>query len=167
MTHLPSAQAAAVAEARRKEQAEREAARKAKEEAAAAAAASGEAPPAPVEEPAKKDGEDGDDDEDKGPKPVGNGDTTDRYTWTQQLAELQVVVPAEKLGVEPGQLKSKMLSIEIKKQHLKVGLKGKELLIDNELFAQAAPSAPNPSITRDSAAVTSLLLQLTCGVPAR
>ena len=38
---------------------------------------------------------------------------------------------------------------------------------DNELFAQAAPSAPNPSITRDSAAVTSLLLQLTCGVPAR
>jgi hypothetical protein len=45
---------------------------------------------------------------------VGNGGKTDKYTWTQQLADLSVVVP-----VPPG-TKTKMLDIKITNNRLKV-----------------------------------------------
>jgi hypothetical protein len=45
---------------------------------------------------------------------LGNGGKTDKYTWTQQLADLSVVVP-----VPPG-TKTKMLDIKITNNRLKV-----------------------------------------------
>ena len=62
-----------------------------------------------------------------------NGGSTDRYTWTQTLSDLQVVISADQLGVPNGQLKAKMLTIDIKKKSLKVAVKGKDALIDGEL----------------------------------
>jgi hypothetical protein len=130
-------QAAKQAEARRKEQAEREAARKAKEEAAKANGE--EAPQEEKKEEEKKKKEDDDDDDDddsKGAKPIGNGGVTDKYSWTQTLSELQVVISAEQLGLAGVSMKGKMLDIDIKKKALKIGVKGKEPLIDGELHQQ-------------------------------
>jgi hypothetical protein len=138
-------QAAEQAEARRKEQEERAAARRAKEEAAGAASSSGttavdssastDAVKDGTEEKDEKKGDDVDDDDDegKGAKPINNGGTTDRYIWSQTLSDLQVVIASESLGVPSGQLKAKMLTIDIKKNHLKVAVKGKDALIDGEL----------------------------------
>mmetsp|Transcript_15199 Transcript_15199/g.30508 ORF Transcript_15199/g.30508 Transcript_15199/m.30508 type:complete len:321 (+) Transcript_15199:44-1006(+) len=121
------------AEARKKEQAEREEARKKKE---AEAAANGE-PEKPKEPEKKEDDDDDDDEESKGlAKPVHNGGITDRYTWTQTLSELQVSVSAEQLGLAGTPLKAKMLDVDIKKKALKVGVKGKEPLINGELHQQ-------------------------------
>lgn len=39
----------------------------------------------------KKDGDkEGEDSDEKGPVPVGNGGTTDQYSWTQTLSEVEV-----------------------------------------------------------------------------
>lgn len=56
----------------------------------------------------------------------GNGGKTNTYIWTQTLSEVEVRVPVPK-----GTL-SRQLNVEIKKTRLKVGLKGKEPLIDGE-----------------------------------
>lgn len=48
------------------------------------------------------------------PVAIGNGGKTDKYVWTQQLADLNVVVP-----VPPG-TKTKMLDIKISNNRLKV-----------------------------------------------
>jgi len=138
--------AAEQAEARKKEQEEREAARRAKEESAKDGAAGAkeiggselasnqaEVSESKEEEKPKDDKEDDEDDQGTGEKPVHNGGSTERYTWTQTLADLQVVISSEQLGVPSGQLKAKMLAIDIKKKALKVGVKGKEPLIDGEL----------------------------------
>ena len=65
--------------------------------------------------------------EDNTPPPVGNGGTTDNYVWTQTLSELNVnfTVP---IGT-----KSKMIDVEIKNQHLRVGLKGQEPIVNGPL----------------------------------
>jgi hypothetical protein len=49
------------------------------------------------------------------------------YRWRQTLQELTVTVPV------PAGTKSRDLTVEIKKTRLKVGLKGKEPIIDDEL----------------------------------
>jgi hypothetical protein len=69
------------------------------------------------------------DEADKGKlKPnYGNGSQTDKYSWTQTLSELEVQVPV------PEGTKSRSLTVEIKAKHLKVGLKGEQPLIDDEL----------------------------------
>ena len=46
------------------------------------------------------------------------------YKWTQTLEEADVNVPI------PGNLKSRDLVVELKKQHLKVQVKGQEAIID-------------------------------------
>jgi len=116
-------------ELRRKEQQEREEAR--------AKATSSEPQDADsaakVSDEKKKDEDEEGDDEGTGQKPVNNGGTTDRYTWSQSLSDLQVVISAEQLGIAKGQLKSKMLAIDIKKKNLKIAVKGKDPLIDGEL----------------------------------
>jgi len=58
----------------------------------------------------------------------GNGGITDRYVWTQQLAELSVVV-AVPIGT-----RSRELSVEIGKKRLKVGVKGKAPIVEGELY---------------------------------
>ncbi|XP_052187690.1 protein BOBBER 1-like [Diospyros lotus] len=58
----------------------------------------------------------------------GNGLDLDNYSWSQTLQEVTVNIP-----VPPG-TKSRFIACEIKKNHLKVGLKGQPPIIDAELF---------------------------------
>ena len=59
-------------------------------------------------EAAKDEGDDAEkDDDDKEPPPPGNGMVLDNYSWTQQLGDLQVVVPV------PEGTKGKMLTVDI------------------------------------------------------
>uniref|UniRef100_A0A915DTM8 Nuclear migration protein nudC n=1 Tax=Ditylenchus dipsaci TaxID=166011 RepID=A0A915DTM8_9BILA len=63
----------------------------------------------------------------------GNGSDSDNYSWTQTLSELEIQV---RFGELDFPLKSKELDVQIEKQYIKVGLKGKEPLIEGNLFAQ-------------------------------
>ncbi|OVA14982.1 CS domain [Macleaya cordata] len=52
----------------------------------------------------------------------------DNYSWTQSLQEVTVNIPV------PHGTKSRLVACEIKKNHLKVGLKGQPPIIDGDLF---------------------------------
>ena len=65
--------------------------------------------------------------EDNSPAPVGNGGTTERYTWTQTLDELHVYIP-----VSPT-LKSKEVSVKLSLQHLFVKIQDK-VFIDQDFL---------------------------------
>merc|ERR1719239_1385755 len=73
--------------------------------------------------------EDEEDEADKGKmKPNdGNGADLDKYSWTQTLQEIELRIP---LG---GAYKSKDLNVSIEKKHIKIGIKGKEPIIDRDL----------------------------------
>ncbi|XP_057507996.1 protein BOBBER 2-like [Actinidia eriantha] len=58
----------------------------------------------------------------------GNGLDMDNYSWGQSLQEVTINIP-----VPPG-TKSRFITCEIKKNHLKVGLKGQPPIIDGEMF---------------------------------
>merc|ERR1712203_1049021 len=89
------------------------------------------ASPPPVEKKGeeKKEEDDDEDEADKGKmKPNdGNGADLDKYSWTQTLQEIELRVP---LG---GAYKSKDLTVSIEKKHIKIGVKGKEPMIDGDL----------------------------------
>jgi len=78
----------------------------------------------------KPDDDDDEDEKDKGKlKPnSGNGCDLANYKWTQTLAEIELRVP---LNIN---LKSGDVKIELKKRHLKVGLKNQPPIIDAETF---------------------------------
>ncbi|KAL5726995.1 hypothetical protein ACHQM5_000233 [Ranunculus cassubicifolius] len=59
----------------------------------------------------------------------GNGLDFENYSWTQTLHEATVIVPV------PHGTKSRSVVCEIKKNHLKIGLKGEPPIIDGDLFA--------------------------------
>ncbi|KAL8049468.1 hypothetical protein ABFX02_06G022400 [Erythranthe guttata] len=59
---------------------------------------------------------------------TGNGLDMDNYSWGQSLQEVNISVP-----VPPG-TKSRFIVCEIKKNHIKVGLKGQPPVLDGELF---------------------------------
>ncbi|PPD92202.1 hypothetical protein GOBAR_DD10877 [Gossypium barbadense] len=63
----------------------------------------------------------------------GNGLDLENYSWTQSLHEVTVNVPV------PSGTRSKLVACEIKKNHLKVGLKGQPPIIDGELFQAVKP----------------------------
>jgi len=63
------------------------------------------------------------------------------YKWTQTLEEADVTVPI------PGNLKARDLVVDLKKTHLKVGVKGQEPIIDGDF--------PHPIQTDDSTWVLS------------
>ena len=66
--------------------------------------------------------------ENKGAIPnSNNGGQTDTYSWEQSLAELTVNIPI------PAGTTSKQLTVDIQKEHLKVGVKGQPLIIDGKL----------------------------------
>ncbi|KAJ7965356.1 Protein BOBBER 1 [Quillaja saponaria] len=62
-----------------------------------------------------------------------NGLDLENYSWTQSLQEVTVNVPV------PNGTKSRFVVCEIKKNHLKVGLKGQSPIIDGELFRPVRP----------------------------
>ena len=63
--------------------------------------------------------EEGKEEESKGQLPnSGNGGRTDKYVWEQTLGEVTVNIEI------PEGTTSKMLTVDIQKTHLKVGLKG-------------------------------------------
>ncbi|KAK1392234.1 CS domain-containing protein [Heracleum sosnowskyi] len=59
---------------------------------------------------------------------AGNGLDMENYSWTQSLQEVTINIPVP-LGT-----KSRSISFEMKKKHLKVGLKGQPPIIDGELY---------------------------------
>ncbi|KAK9724801.1 hypothetical protein RND81_05G099500 [Saponaria officinalis] len=62
-----------------------------------------------------------------------NGLDLENYSWGQSLQEVNVTVP-----VPPG-TKSRFIVCEIKKNHIKVGLKGQPPIIDGELYKPVKP----------------------------
>ncbi|TVU11934.1 hypothetical protein EJB05_45545 [Eragrostis curvula] len=120
---------------------EREAKRKAQEAERAAKAAAAPAPaPAPAPTPAKSSEEKAESSVEKQDKMevdkeesnvrqpnAGNGLDLEKYSWTQQLPEVNITVPV------PQGTKSRSVVCEIKKDRLKVGLKGQPPIIDGEL----------------------------------
>ncbi|XP_027332679.1 protein BOBBER 1-like isoform X2 [Abrus precatorius] len=63
----------------------------------------------------------------------GNGLDLEKYSWTQTLQEVNVSVPV------PTGTKSRFVICEIKKNHLKVGLKGQPPIIDGEVYRPVKP----------------------------
>ena len=88
---------------------------------------------------ADKDGDGGEEEEeeeeeeDKGPKLKGNGGSTDNYTWTQTLKEVNVLVP-----IRAG-IRGKHMDVVIKKGKIKVAIKGEEPLLAGELHKNVKP----------------------------
>ncbi|KDP22144.1 hypothetical protein JCGZ_25975 [Jatropha curcas] len=58
----------------------------------------------------------------------GNGLDLEKYSWTQTLQEVTVQIPV------PSGTKSRFVVCDIKKNHLKVGLKGQPPIIEGELY---------------------------------
>ncbi|KFK29309.1 hypothetical protein AALP_AA7G116200 [Arabis alpina] len=63
----------------------------------------------------------------------GNGLDFEKYSWTQNLQEVTVNIPI------PCGTKSRSVTCEIKKNRLKVGLKGQDPIIDEQLFNSVKP----------------------------
>lgn len=62
----------------------------------------------------------------------GNGCNLETYQWTQTLEEVEIKIPFNTTF----DLKSRDVVVNIAKKHLKVGLKGKPLIIDGEICAE-------------------------------
>lgn len=105
---------------------EEEAIRKQAEEAVKAM------PTPPVNE--EKEGEEAEDpaDKDKVLPNAGNGCDLPNYQWTQTLSEVEIKIP-----LRTGRpMKAKDLNVEIKKNHLIVGVRGQTPIIDGDLYAE-------------------------------
>ncbi|XP_019088540.1 PREDICTED: LOW QUALITY PROTEIN: protein BOBBER 2-like [Camelina sativa] len=63
----------------------------------------------------------------------GNGLDFEKYSWGQNLQEVTINVPV------PAGTKSWSVTCEIKKNRIKIGLKGQELIIDGEFFHPVKP----------------------------
>lgn len=63
--------------------------------------------------------EESNEDKDKLSPNAGNGCDLEKYSWIQTLQEIDLKIPA------PANIKSRDVIVEIKKKHLKVGIKGK------------------------------------------
>uniref|UniRef100_A0A1I8AY37 CS domain-containing protein n=1 Tax=Meloidogyne hapla TaxID=6305 RepID=A0A1I8AY37_MELHA len=61
---------------------------------------------------------------------AGNGCDLENYQWTQTLGELEICVPFKSVGFP---LKAKDLIVDVKRKHLKIGIKGHQPIIDGEL----------------------------------
>ncbi|XP_024527347.1 protein BOBBER 1 [Selaginella moellendorffii] len=60
---------------------------------------------------------------------AGNGADLEKYSWTQTLSELTVQIPVAK------EIKARDIVCDIKKNHLKAGLKGQPPILEGDLYA--------------------------------
>lgn len=86
-----------------------------------------------IEEIVEKDTEAKADEEDNTPPPLGNGGSTDDYTWTQTLQAVEIFVP-----VKPG-TKAKEVVCDIGTSTFKVGLKGESLIRNAKFHDKVKP----------------------------
>lgn len=87
-------------------------------------------PATAIKEPEDQKMKESNDDDKKGLRAPnkGNGLDMENYSWIQSLQEVTINIP-----VPPG-TKSRFISCEIKKNHLKVGLKGQPPILDGDLY---------------------------------
>lgn len=87
--------------------------------------------PTPVEraEPSSEMKKEGEEEEETGQIPVGNGGTTDRYTWTQTLGEVTTNF------FLPQDATAKVLKVDVGVTKLKITLKG-QVLVEGEFYAR-------------------------------
>jgi len=86
-----------------------------------------------LKESAEDADKDYDEKDNKQHSPLGNGGTSDAYTWTQTLSTLEAHVP-----VEPG-VKAKQIVCDIGVGTLKVGIKGEPLILQGEMYGKVKP----------------------------
>lgn len=78
----------------------------------------------------------------------GHGGDHDKYSWTQQLAELEIEIPF------PNHVKSRDLSIDIQKKYLKVGLKNEDPVLDGQLYNEIKPEECSWTIDKGLVTIT-------------
>ncbi|KAL1206660.1 Protein BOBBER 1 [Cardamine amara subsp. amara] len=104
--------------------------KKVEKETVNATVAASSAEPMEVEKPKEKE-------EKKEAGPIvpnkGNGADLENYSWVQSLQEVTVNIPV------PSGTKARSVICEIKKNRLKVGLKGQDPIIDGEFFRVVKP----------------------------
>lgn len=82
----------------------------------------------------------------------GHGGDHEKYSWTQQLTELEVDIP-----FPPG-TRSRDVSVDIQKTYLKAGLKYAEPILEGELYNEVKPE--ECSWTFDKGLVTLTLFKI-------
>lgn len=82
----------------------------------------------------------------------GHGGDLEKYSWTQQLSELEIEIPF------PAGTKSKDLIIDIQKKSLRAGLKNQEPILQGELYNEVKPA--ECSWTIDKGVVTITLFKI-------
>jgi hypothetical protein len=85
------------------------------------------------EKKADKEEKKEEDEDDGAPPPEGNGGSTDKYTWTQTLSNLEVFVP-----IEPG-TKAKQITCDIGVSTLTVGIKGQPPILKGPMHSKVKP----------------------------
>lgn len=83
--------------------------------------------------------------------PLGNGGTTDRYTWTQSLSELTVA-----LEVDAG-LRSRDLIVELLGERVSVRVKGKQAIVEGKFPHKILPDDSTWTLEQESGKKTKTL----------
>lgn len=78
----------------------------------------------------------------------GHGGDHEKYSWTQQLSELEIEIPF------PEGTKSRDLAIDIQKTTLKAGLKNAEPILNGELYNEVKPEECSWTIDRGLVTIT-------------
>ena len=78
----------------------------------------------------------------------GHGGDHEKYSWTQQLSELEIEVPF------PEGTKSRDLDINIEKKTIRVGLKNSEPILAGELYNEVKPAECSWTIDKGLVAIT-------------
>uniref|UniRef100_A0A914MAW1 Nuclear migration protein nudC n=1 Tax=Meloidogyne incognita TaxID=6306 RepID=A0A914MAW1_MELIC len=83
-----------------------------------------------LEKNSEENGQNKEEKSDKIKPNLGNGCDLENYQWTQTLGELEIRVVFKDIGFP---LKAKDLIVDVGRKHIKIGLKGKQPLVDGEL----------------------------------
>lgn len=78
----------------------------------------------------------------------GHGGDHEKYSWTQQLTELEIEIPF------PAGTKSKDVAIDIQKKSIKAGLKNAEPILQGELFNEVKPAECSWTIDKGTVTIT-------------